>query len=99
MRRYAFASAKHKNNVILSKYEKVIKDVIREIQPKAKVEVTDEAYYLSDNVSRGDIIKIGRALASSELGRYAINRPVLFIGENANNKKDNKQKGRKRNAK
>lgn len=103
MRKYFFASSVHKNNVNLCEYKSLITKVIQEIHPGAKVKVVADGYYLSDDVGRGDVIKIGRELAKSKLGKYSINRPVLFKGldmeaQNGNNKNNKKKSKRKEGA-
>ena len=39
-----------------------------------------EQIYKNTNIQKGDAIRIGRALASGELGQYCLQRATLFIG-------------------
>lgn len=80
MTKYRFANTEERHLVDLRKYKTLITDTVQKVHPGAKVKVEADGYLLPHTVSRGEIIKIGRMLAKSELGKYCLNRPVLFIG-------------------
>lgn len=93
MRKYSLASTKYKKAVNLKKYENKIVSTIHEVCPDLKVEVQKDGYLLPDNVSHGDKIKIGMALARTDLSKYCLDRPILFRGKNIdkhNNSEKNK---------
>lgn len=82
MTKYRLEDTKKRKQVDLRNYKTLIITIVHDIHPGAKVKVVSDGYYLSDDISRGEKIKIGRLLAKTELGQYCLNRPVLFRGCN-----------------
>lgn len=82
MTKYRLEDIKKRRLVDLRKHEIMITEIVQSVHPKAKVKVVADGYYLSDDISRGEKIIIGRLLAKTELGQYCLNRPVLFRGCN-----------------
>lgn len=80
MRKYIFANPLFRD-VDLTKYEDLIIEKIHEVVPDAKVIVEKNGYILEENVSRGDVIKIGRNIAASDLWAYRLPRDLLFVGK------------------
>ena len=92
MMKYRLENRKARKTVNLCDYRQEIIDAVHEVCPDAKVIVKKQAYYLPDDISRGDKIRIGRRLAKSDLlGCYSLNRPILFKGEKTS--KLDKRKG------
>lgn len=91
MRKYSFAATDHRNTINLTDYRDLIIETIHNICPNIEVRVEEDGYYLPEDVPRGDKIKIGRALAQTKLGTYCVNRPLLFIGKNVEEQKNNKK--------
>ena len=80
MRRFSFASGYFRNNIDLQKYESIIINAVHEVIPNAKVTVFHDSYVI-DKVTKGESIKIGRKLASTQLCAYCIKISKLFSGE------------------
>lgn len=92
MREYKLASSDNRQNVDLTEYEDLIKDVIHSEAPNITVTVFPDRYVLNNPISKGQAIRIGRRLAKSSLGQYCVLRPILFIGQESD-ECDEKSKG------
>lgn len=53
---------------------------VKNTNPSLEVVVDEHSYAIPDTVTTGEVIKIGRAIAKSPLGKYCLERPVLFVG-------------------
>lgn len=80
MRKYVFANPIYRD-VDLTKYEDLIVEKIHEVVPSAKVVVQKDGYILDEDVTRGEVIKIGRNIAASDLWSYRYPRDLLFVGK------------------
>lgn len=82
MRKYYLQDPDYKKTIDLTDYKKLIEDTVHEISPSTNVEVFKDHYTISPDMSKGEVIKIGRKLAqSNNLGQYCIIRALLFKGE------------------
>jgi hypothetical protein len=80
MRAYQLADVSLRESVNLTVYEDVIKEIIHQVIPSAEVIVQPDRYLIKNEISKGDAIRIGRNIAHSELGRFCLQRAILFIG-------------------
>ena len=80
MRVYSLANPEYRNTVNLLDFERHIKKAVKNTNPDLEVVVDEHSYAIPDTVTTGEVIKIGRAIAKSPLGKYCLERPVLFIG-------------------
>lgn len=102
MRRYSLASPEHKQNVDLRDYEDVIVEAVMEAMKDVEgvsVMVYAQYYEVSPSPSRGDSVRIGRAICKSSLAKCCIQIPKLFSGqevstEDKEEKNDRKAKNR-----
>lgn len=78
MRKYTLASSVAKSQVDLIAYTEVITEAVHEVLPKASVIVEKDCYYVSPAPSKGDAIRIGRAICKSALAQYCVQIPKLF---------------------
>ncbi len=82
-RKYSLSEKNYRQEVDLREFAPIIKDVVVQIVPEAKVTVEKDAYYIEGvELSRSQTCRIGRRLAKSSLGQYS--KPIysLFRGEN-----------------
>lgn len=84
MRSYQLADAEHREKVDLTKYEKIIVKIITDEVPEAEVIVEENQYFVTPDLTRGQAIRIGKAIASSDIGKYTMFRPSLFVGKKVN---------------
>lgn len=84
MRIYRLANVQKRQEIDLRDYEEIIISIITEIVPDADVVVGVTDYTIMTDITKGQAIKIGRALAHSSLGTFSISRPILFVGEQLN---------------
>ena len=89
MIRYALADASLRNKVNLKDYEDVISSAILSVFPKAKFKVFEYCYEIYSPINKGQILKIGRTLAHSDLGKFCLSRPILFVGRKSKREGDN----------
>lgn len=80
MRVYELANTELRGSVNLINYEEIIKQIIKDIAPQVKVTVEPDRYILDREISKGQAIRIGRKIAKSRLGRYCLQRSILFVG-------------------
>lgn len=85
---YQLANPEYRNNVDLTKYKKLIEKLVTDEVPDAMVIVKETQYYVSPDLTRGQAIRIGRAIASSEIGKYTMSRPSLFVGKKISERKE-----------
>lgn len=78
MRRFSFASGYFRDTIDLQKYESIIINAVHEVIPNAKVTVFHDSYVI-DKVTKGESIKIGRKLASTQLCGYCIKISKLWF--------------------
>jgi len=81
MRLYRLADAQKRKEIDLRNYRELIETIVISVVPDADVIVGVSDYTIMSDIKKGEVIKIGRALAHSELGKYCISRPILFVGE------------------
>ena len=81
MRSYKLASAVFREFVDLRDYKKLIVKLIHKEVPDADVIVEKSQYFVTPDLTRGQAIRIGRAIASSKIGEYTMFRPSLFVGK------------------
>ena len=84
MRIYRLANFQKRKEIDLRDYEDLIISIITKVLPDADVVVGIEEYTIMSDITKGQAIKIGRALAHSKLGDFCISRPILFVGEEIN---------------
>ena len=78
MRKYNLASSNARTSVNLTAYTDVITEAVHEVMPKANVIVEQDCYYVKPAPSKGDAIRIGRAICKSDLAQYCVQIPKLF---------------------
>ncbi len=88
MRIYRLADAQKRKEIDLRDYEEIIVAIVTSVVPHADVVVGKSEYTIMTDITKGEVIKIGRALAHSELGQFCISRPILFVGEEINLEED-----------
>ena len=102
-RRYQLADTNNRNDVDLTEYADLIESVIQKECPDVKVSIEEKSYTVNKALTRGEAIRIGRALAKTELGKYCANRYVLFFGQTIEKGEENHggngKKGKKNLAK
>ena len=81
MRIYRLADTQKRKETDLQDYAELIEKIVTSIVPGAVVIVSESDYTILSDITKGQMIKIGRALAHSELGQFCISRPILFVGE------------------
>ena len=80
MRVYSLANPEYRRAVNLQDFEKDIRRAVKNTNPSLEVVVDEHSYAIPDTVTTGEVIKIGRGIAKSPLGKYCLERPVLFVG-------------------
>lgn len=81
MRVYSLANPEYRRTVNLQDFENDIRRAVKNTNSDLGVVVIEEhSYVIPDTVTTGEVIKIGRAIAKSPLGKYCLERPVLFVG-------------------
>lgn len=96
MRRYSLTSGDARRTVDLRDYADVITKAITTVMTGKDVTVVVEkdCYIVSPTPSRGESIRIGRAICKSTLCQYCVQRPVLFSGEDVEIKKEEPNESR-----
>ena len=79
MRVYKLAAPYHRSYVDLRDFKDIIEQAVHKEVPDAKVVVKEECYEIDKDISKGDAIRIGRTLASGELGQYCLQRANLLL--------------------
>ena len=98
MRRYALASAEHKQNVDLRNYEDVIVEAVMAAMKNVNgvsVVVHERYYEVSPSPSRGNAITIGRMICKSGLSKCCVQIPKLFSSVEVSDGKEEKNEERK----
>ena len=80
MREYSLQDPGYRKKVDLRNYKKLIEDSVLAIAPTAVVTVYKDKYTITPDLPKGDLIKIGRLIAHTDLGQYCMIRPILFKG-------------------
>lgn len=80
MRVYSLANPEYRRTVNLRNFERNIRKAVKDTNPDLEVVVDEHSYAIPDTVTTGEVIRIGRAIAKSPLGKYCMERPVLFVG-------------------
>ena len=90
MRRYSLTSGDARRTVDLRDYADVITKAITTVMTGKDVTVVvkQDCYIVSPTPSRGESIRIGRAICKSTLCQYCVQRPVLFSGEDVEIKEE-----------
>ena len=91
MRVYKLAAPYHRSYVDLRDFKDIIKQAVHQEVPDAKVVVKEDCYEIDRDISKGNAIRIGRTLASGELGKYCLQRATLFIGHTVEKIKSEKK--------
>ena len=78
MKEYKLADVYHRNNVDLTDYQKIIKKAICSVKPDAQVLVESHRFVVLNGLSDGEARTVGKELSATCLGRYAMQRPILF---------------------
>ena len=78
MRVYKLAAPYHRSYVDLRDFKDIIKQAVHQEVPDAKVVVKEDCYEIDKDISQGDAIRIGRTLASGELGQYCLQRATCY---------------------
>ena len=81
MREYTLHDPEYRKTVDLRDFKKIIEDSVFEVAPNAIVEVYKDRYTIIPDLSKGELIKIGRLIAHTNLGQDCMIRPILFKGE------------------
>ena len=81
MREYSLQDPEYRKTVDLRNYKTIIEDSIHQVAPDAIVTVYKDRYTITPDLSKGQLIKIGRLIAQTTLGQYCMIRPILFKGE------------------
>ena len=81
MREYSLQDPEYRKTVDLRNYKTIIEDSIHQVAPDAVVTVYKDRYTITPDLSKGQLIKIGRLIAQTTLGQYCMIRPILFKGE------------------
>jgi hypothetical protein len=71
-------------DVDLTTYEDIIKNVVAEVVPDAEVIVSSDKYTVNYELTRSQVVEIGRALARTKLGEFSAVKYVLFKGKEIN---------------
>ena len=79
MKKYYLASPDDRGAVDLRQYRDTIISSVKSVIPDAEVKVRKE-YYTVDHITRGQAVAVGRVIARSDLWRYHMDAPKLFIG-------------------
>jgi len=80
MRTYSLANPDFKNTIDLTTYKILIEYTILSIVPTAQLQVNKNEFMILSEITTGEAIKIGKALAKTELGHFCLSRPILFVG-------------------
>ena len=81
MREYSLQDPEYRKTVDLRNYKTIIEDSIHQVAPAAVVTVYKDRYTITPDLSKGQLIMIGRLIAHTKLGQYCMIRPILFKGE------------------
>ena len=81
MRTYSLAHPTFRKIIDLRNYATLIDTTVSGIHPGAQVQVNKDNYVILTPITKGEAIKIGRALAHSILGQFCLSRPILFVGK------------------
>lgn len=81
MREYSLQDPEYRETVDLRNYKGIIENSVFAIAPTAVVTVYKDKYTITPDLPKGDLIKIGRLIAHTDLGQYCMIRPILFKGE------------------
>lgn len=103
MREYSLQDPEYRKTVDLRNYKTIIEDSVHQVSSDAIVTVFKDRYTITPDLTKGQLIKIGRLIAHTNLGQYCMIRPILFKGEvikdthnSGQNEDDTKKKGRYR---
>ena len=102
MREYSLQDPEYRKTVDLRNYKTIIEDSAHQVASDAIVTVFKDRYTITPDLTKGQLIKIGRLIAHTNLGQYCMIRPILFKGEVINtdsseqNENDTQKKGRYR---
>lgn len=80
MRTYRLAHPDYRKIIDLRDYKVLIEATIIGICPGAQLQVNQDNFVILTPITKGEAIKIGRALAHSILGQFCLSRPILFVG-------------------
>jgi hypothetical protein len=80
MREYQLASSVYREQIDLTKHRRLIERIVHKYVPDGEVTVNHESFLIEQDITKGQAIMIGRDLAKTELGKYCIQRPSLFVG-------------------
>lgn len=81
-KQYVLADKVNRAMIDLSEFKEVIQSIVTSVIPGAEVKVESEGYSITTAegcISNGDVRKIGRRLAQTNLGKFTMYKPSLFI--------------------
>ena len=83
MREFFLADLDYRSSVNLKNYSEYIGMAVHTILEDAEVIVEENRFIiLNDNLRNIESRAIGKLIASTPLGAYSIDRPILFVGNN-----------------
>ena len=90
MRLYTLTSSDARRTVDLRDYKDVIVNAITTVMigKDVTVVVEKDSYTVSPAPSKGEAIRIGRAICKSKLNKYCVQIPKLFTGEEIETKEE-----------
>ena len=80
MREYSLQDPEYRKTVDLRNYKTIIEDSVHQVSSDAIVTVFKDRYTITPDLTKGQLIKIGRLIAHTNLGQYCMIRPILFKG-------------------
>lgn len=97
MRKYMLANIEQRGKVDLRNYKDIIVAAVQEFAPGSTVVVKKDHYTVKEQLSHSQVVRVGRRICESELGKYCISikQSKLFnstIIQEASNDSRNKQK-------
>ena len=94
MRRYSLASTKARDDVDLCDYSDIITNAVKEIMPKAYVDIFQDYYIVDPSPTQGQAVKIGRLICQSDLSKHCIHIPKLFTSKEVKEVTDDGENGK-----
>ena len=93
MKTYYLANPDYRNSIDLEmNYKTLIEYTVLSIAPTATLQVNKHDFTILSDITTGEAIKIGKALAQTSLGSFCLSRPILFVSRKQNKKEDNNAK-------
>ena len=70
MREYSLQDPEYRKTVDLRNYKTIIEDSVHQVSSDAIVTVFKDRYTITPDLTKGQLIKIGRLIAHTNLGQY-----------------------------